>query len=126
MNLSVPTAEVEAAIRHGGKLVDLRGGVSEKALIRSVQWDAYRRHVLHLDLNRVSVAESVAVTVPLELRGEAPGSKQGGIIDHHLFDVEIECPAGEIPERLSSASRSWSWAIRSRWANWSCRRTSRC
>ncbi len=57
-------------------------------------------HVLHLDLNRVSESERVIVTVPLELRGEAPGTKQGGIVDHHLFDVEIECPAGEIPDKL--------------------------
>ena len=87
-------------MRHGSKLVDLRGGVSEKALIRSVQWDAYGAHILHLDLNRVSLAEKVTVTVSLDLRGEAPGTKQGGMVDHHLFDVEIECPAGEIPERL--------------------------
>jgi len=66
-----------------------------------VQWDAFGSHVLHLDLSRVSVTESVVVNVPLELRGEAPGSKLGGMVDHHLFDVEIECPAGEIPDKLS-------------------------
>ncbi len=100
VNLAVPTSEVEATIRRGGKLVDLRGGVAEKALIRAVQWDAYGARVLHLDLNRVSESERVVVTVPLDLRGEAPGAKHGGVVEHHLFDVEIECPAGEIPERL--------------------------
>ncbi len=100
VNLAVPTAEVLAAVRHGGKLVDLRGGVAEKALIRSIQWDAFGSHILHLDLNRVSETERVVLTVPVELKGEAPGTKQGGILDHHLFELEIECPAGEIPERL--------------------------
>jgi len=101
VSLSVPTAELEAVIRHGTKMVDLSGGVSDKALIRAVQWDAFGANVLHLDLNRVLVGEKVTVTVPLELRGEAPGTKQGGILDHQLHDVEIECPAGQIPEKIT-------------------------
>lgn len=101
VSLSVPTSELEATIRHGGKMVDLAGDVSDKALIRSVQWDSLGSHILHVDLNRVSESESVVVTVPVELRGEAPGAKQGGIVEHHVFNVEIECPAGEIPEKLS-------------------------
>lgn len=100
VNLAIPTAEVKAAMRHGSKLVDLKGGLNEKALVRAVQWDCYGVDVLHLDLTRVSEQERVEVTVALELRGEAPGVKEGGIVNHHLFEVEIECPAGEIPDKL--------------------------
>ncbi len=106
VNLAIPTAEVDAALRHGRKLVELQGGVREKALIRAVQWDSYGSEVLHLDLTRVSEQERVQVTVSLELKGEAPGSKEGGIVDHHLFDVEIECPAGEIPDKLIVSIRN--------------------
>lgn len=101
VSLSIPTSEIEAVIRHGQKMVALSGGLKEKALIRDIQWDTFGTEVLHLDLNRVSETETVVVTVPLELRGEAPGSKLGGIVEHHVYDVEIECPAGEIPEKLS-------------------------
>lgn len=100
VTLSVPTAELETALRHGSQMVDLSGGVRDTALIRSVQRDAFGTNILHLDLNRVSASETVVVTVPIELRGEAPGAKHGGIIEHHMHDVEIECPAGEIPEKL--------------------------
>lgn len=100
VNLAIPTAEVKAAMRHGSKLVDLKGGLNEKALVRAVQWDCYGVDVLHLDLTRVSEQERVEVTVALELRGDAPGVKEGGIVNHHLFEVEIECPAGEIPDKL--------------------------
>lgn len=106
VNLAIPTAEVDAALRHGRKLVELQGGVREKALIRAVQWDCYGSEVLHIDLTRVSEQERVQVTVSLELKGEAPGAKQGGIVDHHLFDVEIECPAGEIPDKLVASIRN--------------------
>lgn len=106
VSLSIPTAEVKAALRHGGKLVTLQGSLDEKALIRAIQWDCYGSEVLHMDLTRVSEQERVQVTVPLELRGEAPGAKEGGMVDHHLFDVEIECPAGEIPEKLVASIRN--------------------
>ncbi len=106
VNLAIPTAEVRAVLRHGSKLVDLKGNLDEKALIRAVQWDCYGTEVLHLDLARVSEQERVEVTVPLELRGEAPGTKEGGIITHQLFDVAIECPAGEIPDRLVASVRN--------------------
>jgi large subunit ribosomal protein L25 len=106
VNLAIPTAEVKAALRHGGKLVDLQGSLSEKALIRAIQWDCYGVDVLHLDLTRVSEQERVEVTVSLELRGEAPGVKEGGLVDHHLFDVEIECPAGEIPDKLIASIKN--------------------
>ena len=98
--LSIPASDVEAVVRHGGKLVDLKGGVSEKALIRAVQWNPYGNEVLHVDLTRVSEQERVNVMVALELRGEAPGIKQGGMLEHHVFELEIECPAGDIPEKL--------------------------
>ena len=106
VNLAVPTPELKAALRHGSKLVDLQGGVVEKALIRAIQWDAYGSTVLHLDLTRVSEQERVEVTVALDLKGEAPGAKEGGLVDHHLFEVEIECPAGEIPDRLYANIRN--------------------
>ena len=88
-------------MRHGGKLVNLKGGLAETALIRDVQWDALGAHVLHLDLARVSAQERVEVTVPIELRGEALGSKQGGIVEQLMHDVNVECSASTIPERIS-------------------------
>ena len=100
VHLMLSVDEVAAAVRHGGHLVDLTGDVSESALIRAVQWDPLGMDILHLDLSRVSATEKVETTVSVELRGEAPGVKEGGIVDHHLHEVEIECPARSIPERL--------------------------
>jgi large subunit ribosomal protein L25 len=100
VNLSVPAEELHTMIRHRTKMVNLEGGVSETALIREVQWDALGIEVLHLDMMRVTATEMVQVTVPVELRGEAPGTKSGGVIDHSTHEAEFECPAGAIPERL--------------------------
>ena len=100
VNLAVPAGDILQAIRHGDKLVEIRGAANESALIREVQWDAFGTEVLHLDLTRVSADESVEVTVTVDLRGEAPGTKQGGVIEHVTHEITLVCPAAAIPDRL--------------------------
>ena len=69
VNLSLAGDEVHALIRHGSKLVDLKGDVADTALIRDVQWSTFGTDVLHVDLARVSADERVHVTVPVEVKG---------------------------------------------------------
>jgi large subunit ribosomal protein L25 len=102
VHLAVPLSELQAAVRHGAHLVELRGAVSESALIREVQWDPFGAELLHVDLARVSAEETVEVTLPVELRGTAAGAKEGGIVQQVLHDVRILCPAGMIPDRLEA------------------------
>jgi large subunit ribosomal protein L25 len=98
--LAVPSDQITAAIRHGSKLVDLTGAVSESALIRDVQWSTYGTEILHVDLARVSKTELVKVTVSIEIRGDAAGTREGGVVQHQLHQVQIECPAVSIPDHL--------------------------
>ena len=39
--------------------------------------------------------------VSVELRGEAPGVREGGVVVQHIHEVEIACPASVIPEKLA-------------------------
>jgi len=98
--LSVRAEQVEAAIRHGSRFVRLKGAVSEDALIREIQWDTWGLHVLHVDFARVSKDERVTVQLPVELRGEAPGTKEGGIVELLVHELEIECLATQVTEKI--------------------------
>jgi large subunit ribosomal protein L25 len=98
--LSVPTDALVAALRHGGRLVSLAGAVNESAFIRDLQWDTYGGHVLHVDFTRISADELVKVVLAVEIKGEAPGVKDGGVVEQLVHEVHIECPAGAIPEKL--------------------------
>jgi large subunit ribosomal protein L25 len=69
-------------------------------LIREVQWDTWGMNVLHVDFTRVSAHERIEVRVLVELRGEAPGLKEGGVVEQLVHEVEIECEAGDVPERI--------------------------
>jgi large subunit ribosomal protein L25 len=98
--LAVPADQFVAALRHGSRLVELTGAVSESAFIRELQWDTYGTHVMHVDLTRISAHEKVEVEVPVELRGEAPGVREGGVVEQLIHQVRIDCPAGSIPDKL--------------------------
>jgi large subunit ribosomal protein L25 len=98
VSLSVPAEQVEAAIRHHAHVVDLTGAVSETALVKSVQWDTFGQRVLHLDLIRVRKGEKVHANVELELHGEAPGKREGGVVQLLVHAIEIECPVQDLPE----------------------------
>lgn len=101
VSLSIPVDQVKSAVRHGARVVDLDGAVNEKAFIRDLQWDTFGLDVLHMDLTRVSADEKVEVEVTVELRGEAPGVKEGGVIIQVLHHVDAECLVTAIPEKLT-------------------------
>jgi large subunit ribosomal protein L25 len=100
VSLSIPADLLDAAIRHGNRFVQLSGALREKALIKECQWDTWGKDVLHVDLTRVSEHEKIKVTVPLELRGESPGTKDGGVVKQQLHEIELECEASAVPEKI--------------------------
>jgi large subunit ribosomal protein L25 len=100
VSLAVPAEQLTAAIRHGSRLVSLTGAVTESAFIRELQWNTWGTHIVHVDFTRISEHEVVEVRVGIELRGEAPGVREGGVVTQHIHEVEIACPASVIPEKL--------------------------
>ena len=107
VHLSIPSSEVDSAIRVGTKLVTLDGDVTDEiAVIKDVQWDPMGMEVLHLDLNRVRADERLTTKVTVELVGEAPGTKTGGVVKHVLHQLEIDCPVIAIPDKITISVNS--------------------
>jgi large subunit ribosomal protein L25 len=100
LSLSIPADQVAAALRHGARLVDLQGAVSEKAFLRELQWDTFGTNVLHIDLTRVSETTMLRIKVSVELRGSAVGINEGGVIELHVHELDIECRATRIPDKI--------------------------
>ncbi|MBW3599004.1 MAG: 50S ribosomal protein L25 [Planctomycetes bacterium] len=98
ISLSIAHEEIESAVRHRSHLVNLEGSVTESALIQSLQWDTFGVEILHVDLYRVRKGETHEATVAVRLRGDAPGAKEGGIVQQVLHEVEIMCPVESIPD----------------------------
>jgi large subunit ribosomal protein L25 len=88
-------------LHHGHRLIDIQiGRKKEKTIVKELQYDYTGKNIIHADLMRVDVSEVIKVTVPIELKGTAQGTHEGGIIEEHTDHLEIECKATEIPETI--------------------------
>ena len=77
------------------------GGDSGKAMIVDWQADPIKGWLLHVDLKRIAMNVKLVVSVPVHLKGEAPGVKvQGGILEQMMREVEIECLPADIPSHI--------------------------
>lgn len=100
--LSLDAEQIGNLVRHGAHgLLDVEvEGKKESAVIKDMQWDVFGREILHVDFNRVSRDEKVTLEVPIVTRGTAPGVAEGGVVEHLLHTIEIECPASDIQQSV--------------------------
>ncbi|MBN2180539.1 MAG: 50S ribosomal protein L25 [Sedimentisphaerales bacterium] len=88
-------------LHHGHRLIDVQiGKKKEKMIVKELQYDFSGKNIIHADLMRVDITEAVKVSVPIELKGTAQGTHEGGIIEEHTDHLEIECKATDIPETI--------------------------
>ena len=78
----------------------LDNGTSEKCLMREVQFDPITDKVIHFDLIGLVAGEKMRVEVPIVLHGSAIGVREGGVINHIMHRVEVECFPDKIPEHI--------------------------
>ena len=81
--------------------LDVTGTGLVKAMIVDWQHEPIKGKLLHIDLKRIAMDKTMRVSVPIQLVGVPTGVKnQGGILEHVLREVEIECLPGDIPSHL--------------------------
>jgi large subunit ribosomal protein L25 len=84
-------------------LVDLEvDGQVHLALPREVQRDHIRGRYVHVDFLAVRRDRKVTMSVEIRETGDAPGVKEGGVIEHHLREVEIEVMPTDVPEGVTA------------------------
>ncbi len=75
-------------------------GTTRTVLVKELQRDPVRGRPLHTDFYLVDLDQTVEVSVPVRLVGRAPGVELGGILDHPLREIELECLPRAIPESV--------------------------
>ncbi len=100
-SIQVNSREFDTMIKHNtgeNLIVDLDvDGKTVKALLREVQHEAVYGAVMHADFLEVSMTKKMRVTIVIELTGEPVGvSQQGGILEHLLRHIEVECLPSDI------------------------------
>lgn len=102
--IAAPVLQKALGSAGGSTVIDVAvdGSAPVKALIREVQRNPVKPiDILHVDLYEVRADETVTVEVPVHLTGTAEGVKNGGgVLDHALRELEIECLPGDIPASI--------------------------
>ena len=81
--------------------LNVEGGAIVKAMIVDWQNEPIKGKLLHIDLKRIAMDKAMRVSVPIVLVGIPVGVKtQGGVLEHVLREVEIECLPSDIPSHL--------------------------
>ena len=81
--------------------LNVEGAPAVKAMIVDWQNEPIKGKLLHIDLKRIAMDRAIRVSVPIQLTGVPVGVKtQGGVLEHILREVEIECLPGNIPDHL--------------------------
>lgn len=76
-------------------------GQSQQVVLKDLHRHPVREEILHMDLLRVEADQAIRMHVPLHFKGAeiAPGIKiGGGIIEHQIIQVEVECLPKDLPE----------------------------
>jgi large subunit ribosomal protein L25 len=96
-----PTA-LEKLLRGSGginTLIDLSvGDRTDTVLVKELQRHPVRGAFWHVDFYQVDLSQKITVDIPLHFVGKAHGVEFGGILDHPLREIEVECLPRAIPE----------------------------
>lgn len=80
--------------------LNVEGQEEQDCIIKDVQFDPVTEKIVHVDLLGLKKGEKIQIEVPVQLVGNPIGIKEGGILQHNLHKLEIECLPTDIPEHL--------------------------
>ena len=70
-------------------------------LIKDYQEDLRTQRIMHIDFFEVDTNKKLKTNVPVVLAGTSIGVKAGGILEHLLHVIEVECFPKDIPEKIT-------------------------
>jgi large subunit ribosomal protein L25 len=100
--ISIPERDLRTALTGAGGLnavldVVVEGGSAHASVLKEYQLDRLRGTVTHVDLQEVRLDQPIHATVPLHLVGEAAGTKEGGVLNQVLTELNVEALPMEVP-----------------------------
>jgi large subunit ribosomal protein L25 len=104
-HFSVDARILRNTLAHSGAILDISvdGGSAAPVLVKDLQRHPVRGDIMHVDLLRVNMNETIQTTVVLELIGadDAPGVSEGGVLSQETREVNIEALPGDIPDTIT-------------------------
>src|ERR1700677_2387111 len=96
--------ELRLALASSGAVLDLSldGAKPTPVVLKEAQRDPVRGQTVHVDLLRVRLDQAIHAVVPLELVGidDAPGVKEGGVLEQITRELNVEALPRAIPDAI--------------------------
>lgn len=99
----VDARELRQALASSGAVLDVSlDGQSASAVVKHADRHPVRGDTIHVDLLRVDLSKPIQATVVLDLVGaeNAPGVREGGVLEQVTREVNIEALPADIPETI--------------------------
>ncbi|WP_003540685.1 50S ribosomal protein L25/general stress protein Ctc [Desulfotomaculum nigrificans] len=104
MAISVDAKELKkilGSVNGRNTLINMNvNGAKRTVIVKSLQMDHLHRGIQHVDFQEVSENTKIRTVVPVHLVGTPIGVTHGGIIQHDLRSVEVECLPSQIPNHI--------------------------
>ena len=71
-----------------------------QVVLREVQKHPYRHLLTHLDFWELPAAKEQLVRIPIEVTGESPGVKGGGVLQMVVREIPVYCLPADIPSLI--------------------------
>jgi len=105
LNLAVEQKNFEQVVKkmHGENILislsidDNGSSKQETVMVRGIQYHPVSDELLHIDFYKIRLDEKITTRINIVLTGDAPGAKEGGVLDHSIRDVEVSCLPDKIP-----------------------------
>ncbi|KYG33299.1 50S ribosomal protein L25/general stress protein Ctc [Alkalihalobacillus trypoxylicola] len=102
--ISVESVEFLKTIREIGKngifSLDVNGGKKHQVMLYDLQTDPLKNDFVHVDFFEVDMTSEIEAEVAVQLTGDAPGSNEGGIVSHLMYNITVNCLPSDIPENI--------------------------
>jgi large subunit ribosomal protein L25 len=77
-------------------------GDEHLAMAREIQRDHIKGRFIHVDFLAVSADEKITINVPVRIIGESAGVKAGGVLEHHLWELQVESLPTDVPDAIEA------------------------
>ena len=106
--MNIPIKASELALRplifsSESHIVNLQIDGEEKPLsciLKDVQYDPIKTKPVHFDLLGLKEGETITMEITVKLNGTSIGIKEGGMVQHNLHKLEVECLPQNIPSHI--------------------------
>ncbi len=106
LSLAVNPKELMKLIKQKGQnvVIDLTiagdSSPSRKVMLKDYQRHPLRELWVHADFYELDMSQAIKIQVPVVLEGVSPGEKKGGVLNHAIRNIDLECLPEDIPENI--------------------------